>query len=274
MSELEIDGYKKWVCVTPVRQEENCHAIQYAQRLAKFFDAKWVTRDSRSIAKIFSDTGAEVIVVAADWPVFYHRDQTENGLQYHPGMSTLRLQTLLQGGTDRLLQAAQIRPSDWVLDATCGLASDAVVLSYAVGRQGKVTALEKSPVIYRMLQHAQTEGLEHLPQQISTWLSRIDLLHQDALQFLRQSGHQQYDVIYIDPMFQEPIMNSPGIAALRPFAYKEPLDEILFAEACRVTRQRVVIKARAHDSIWRRLPIQPDKLSGRVRYGIWERGGT
>lgn len=77
--------------------------------------------------------------------------ETEEGiLYYHPSMATLRVRALKEGKTDHLVEALALRPGSRVLDGTLGLASDAAVISYAVGSEGTVVGVEASPILYQM----------------------------------------------------------------------------------------------------------------------------
>ena len=54
----------------------------------------------------------------------------------------------------------------------------------------------------------------------------------------------QYDVIYFDPMFERPIMESSGIASLRKAADYAPLTQEILELAGTLCRKRVVVKHR------------------------------
>jgi 16S rRNA G966 N2-methylase RsmD len=59
---------------------------------------------------------------------------------------------------------------------------------------------------------------------------------------LKSQPAQSFDVVYIDPMFEEPVIESDGIKALSQFALHEDLDEELITDALRVAKKRVVLK--------------------------------
>lgn len=72
--------------------------------------------------------------------------ETEEGiLYYHPSMATLRVRALKEGKTDHLVEALALRPDSRVLDGTLGLASDAAVISYAVGSEDQSWGLRRLP---------------------------------------------------------------------------------------------------------------------------------
>ena len=73
---------------------------------------------------------------------------TEEGrFFFHPSMADLRLKHVAAGESDHLIEALALKPGMKVLDCTLGLASDAIVASYAVGAAGKVVGVEASPLL-------------------------------------------------------------------------------------------------------------------------------
>lgn len=79
-------------------------------------------------------------------------------LLYHEGMARLRWLRLRAGGRDPLVDIAEVRAGDRVLDCTMGLAQDAPVLARSVGQAGLVVALEASLVIHAVV----ADGLARL----------------------------------------------------------------------------------------------------------------
>lgn len=88
---------------------------------------------------------------------------------------------------------ADYRPR--VLDATAGLAGDASLLAY-LGCE--VDLIEQSSIVYRLLEDA----FRHLQNDnpLSTQLRLLP--QQNAIDYMLAS-RQQYDVVYLDPMFPE-----------------------------------------------------------------------
>ncbi len=81
------------------------------------------------------------------------------------------------------------------LDATCGLGTDALILS-SLGL--KVHACEISPLVYLILK----DGLERakLNESLKVLLNNMTIWNGDSLNYLSTTS-QQYDVIYLDLMF-------------------------------------------------------------------------
>ena len=63
-------------------------------------------------------------------------------------MAFLRIKNMERGERDSLVVVCGLCEGMSCLDATLGLASDALTMSYAVGSSGKCTGVEKSRSIY------------------------------------------------------------------------------------------------------------------------------
>lgn len=95
-----------------------------------------------------------------------------------------------------LLRACQMSKHLSILDATAGLGHDALLLAWM---GAKLTLLERDPIVYALLCSAQQQALQHPLLQDTA--ARIELLHCDASQYLAELAVDQFDVIYLDPMF-------------------------------------------------------------------------
>jgi 16S rRNA (guanine1516-N2)-methyltransferase len=97
-----------------------------------------------------------------------------------------------------LLRACQIGKTQRVLDATAGLGHDGLLLAWA-GAQ--VTLIERHPILFALLQSNLEQALQHPVLQGAA--ARIQLLHCDSYAHIQQLTAQDYDVIYLDPMFPQ-----------------------------------------------------------------------
>lgn len=157
----------------------------------------------------------------------------------HPGMGLLRVRRLLAGDPhDQLLNVAGIRDGEHVLDATFGFGQDALVLAWAAGANGRVTALESS----RTLAALAFAGMPYWAEPGAELGRRIDLRHADHAVFLERAPDRSFDVVVFDPMFRRPKAAAPGFDFLRTVANDQALSPEIVAQARRVARRLVVLK--------------------------------
>ncbi|WP_258110105.1 class I SAM-dependent methyltransferase [Alicyclobacillus sp. SP_1] len=259
------------VSVLPIRQEGNADKERCARQTAAFFGATYLERRGRSVEELFAKTSANVVVLAGDEPSLIHRQAPEMALRYHPGMSLLRLREHQRGRQDRLLRAIGVRPGDVVLDATCGLLGDALLLAAGVGQSGRVIAVESTFLVARLMQYA-VRWTRSIPPDVAEHLAGIEMLWGDSGRILSKLGDASVDAVYFDPMFHHPLERSAAMEPLRIFANHQVLTRDVFADACRVARRTVVIKCRLGDKLLSDLPVLPDKTNASFAFAVWQRG--
>lgn len=190
----------------------------------------------------------------------------EGSFRFTPGMAQVRLKRLDagQGAQDVVVRLMELRPGDTVLDATLGLAADALVCARAVGVSGRVIGVERSFALWALV----SEGLARggLPPRCAP----IDVRHGDAHQVLRALPGASVDCILFDPMFERPKRSSPAFELLRRYASHEPLTRDALDEARRVARRWVVVKAGRYGRELRRLGLTAEPTS-RSKPIVWAR---
>lgn len=131
-----------------------------------------------------------------------------------------------------------ISPS--IVDATGGLAQDSFILA-ALGY--KVTVLERSPIIYYLVE----DGLNRASSHIQC-IENIKLIHADAISWLKTSG--KIDIIYLDPMFPESkkrrALTNKAMAFFKCLLPRDDDDEDLLSVALSCATKRVVVKRPRH----------------------------
>lgn len=202
-------------------------------------------------------------------------------LSFHPSMALIRLINLLRGGSDRYLEATQLKAGDSLIDATLGFGTDALIGAWAVGEKGNVLAIEQSPILAAVVY----DGLNHFAEIIpkaknkdkqDTWAAlarasrRIEVRWGEHREYLKHIPSRSVDVVYFDPMFRHTCKQSDSILPLHRWSDHNPLDYEAVLEACRVARNRVVLKERKDSLEFRRLGF--DILRGGryspVDYGV------
>lgn len=250
----------------------NAAAEACAATLAARLSAPYVERRKRSLALLRSEYGSEIILVATkDGPVVH----TAGGEYFfHLNMTELRIKNLIDGKHDHMTSAMGLEPGMSVLDCTLGLATDAIVASYAVGQGGKVVGLEASPIIAAVTGYGLASFVSSEPA-VCAALRRITAVNADYNDYLSALPPDSFDVVYFDPMFRSPVTASSSLKPLRPLADPRPVCPDAIKEAARVAKRRVVLKEAAGSREFSRLGfsrIVGGKYSS-IHYGVLEVGG-
>ncbi|MDM5154679.1 class I SAM-dependent methyltransferase [Bacillus sp. DX1.1] len=212
----------------------------YAKNIAKELQCSFIVRNDVPVYKLHEQYEQDVLVAGKNRLAIYPKG-TEESFFFHPNSAMFRVKRLMRGENDPFLQAAKLEEGMSMLDCTLGMASDSIVASYAVGRAGEVMGLEGN----RYMAYVIGKGLQQWDAgiaEIDEAMKRIIVQQTEHFTFLQQCEDNSYDVVYIDPMFEETVIESDGIRGLKHFAlYNDVTDETI-AEAKRVARKRVVLK--------------------------------
>lgn len=243
--------------------------VRLAREVAEKLNISFIARNRESIEELRERYACENILVAKRGLLVL--DTPEGELFFHPNMAHLRLKNLRMGEGDHMVAAMDLRKGMSVLDCTLGLGADAIVASYAVGAEGAVTAVEASPLVAAAIGY----GLGHSlgdNYDMHEAMRRIRVVQSDYLDFLRNQRDRSFDVVYFDPMFRHPLMESANLNPLRRVADHRPVSVEAIAEAKRVARHRVVLKENSRSLEFARLGFL--KLAGgqysKIRYGYME----
>ena len=257
--------------VTTSAKEENAVLAATARQWAEELGVRYVPREKgQTLPAMLVRYGLAALLIAAETgPRVYTPEGT---MFYHPGLGTVRWQrVVLKGEGDNFLRALAVRPGQKVLDATLGLAADALLASQAVGPSGRVTGLEASPLLYFLTSRG-VQNYEGKFPELTQDLRRIEVVQAEASAYLKQLPADSYDVVCFDPMFRHPVRRSSAMQPLRPLAWRLPLSTETVDEALRVA-PRVVIKERTEEVLreYGCRTFTGTRYSG-VRFGIRTRG--
>nr|WP_251047848.1 class I SAM-dependent methyltransferase [Planococcus sp. ISL-109] len=158
---------------------------------------------------------------------------------FHPNSAAFRSKRPL--GADPLIEMSGLLPGDAFLDCTLGMASDALIASLVVGEAGRVVGCESDTVIAHIVQEG-LKSYQDMPK-LHKSMRRIEVVSMNALSYLKGLETDSFDVVYMDPMFTERITEASNFAPLRNNADHGQLTEQWVAEAVRVARKSVVLKA-------------------------------
>jgi 16S rRNA G966 N2-methylase RsmD len=212
----------------------------YAKQVAKELESPFVIRKDDSVQDIQERLHDDVLVVGKNRLEVYPYGG-EDSFFFHPNSAGFRVKRIMRGEHDPFLQAAQLTEGTTMLDCTLGMASDSIVASFAVGKNGKITGIEGNPYMAYIVKN----GLQKWHSDIAEMneaMRRISVIQSDHLIYLQSCADSSFDVVYLDPMFEESILASDGIRGLKYFALYDDITDETIQEALRVAKNRVVLK--------------------------------
>ena len=235
--------------------------IDLAKDLAKRLNTKYVNRRHLSDYKKKEKVDF-YYVVESDGRIVIRWSDGE--LFFHPSVAKIRMKNIQNGGRDYLIEALSLDGDEVVLDTTFGLGTEAILIAAFLPR-GRVVGIEKSIHIYTVV----SDGMKRYKPKVK-WigeaLKRIDLTHADMKKFIREAEDDSYDIVYCDPMFENPKYESSSMNPLRPFASYDTVNEDDVKHMLRIARKRVVLKANEKDSLFERIRV--DKIMGSKKSGV------
>lgn len=237
------------LAVTTTGKAPGRHA-DLARAKAEAWGLPFLERPLKSpIEKLLEVAEALLVLGGAGWALA----DASGSCAFSPGLATVRLKRLDKGeqAQDVIVRLGELRPGDVVVDGTVGLAADALVCARAVGPTGRVLGAEASLPIWALV----SEGLA--PDARS---AHIEVRRASALELLRGLPGGSADVVCLDPMFDRPSKAAPGFAVLRRYAVHAPLDAETLAEARRVARRWVLVKAGRYGQEFERLGLREERL--------------
>lgn len=227
---------------------------QLAEDAAKVLGYPVIKRNKRSIARLQEAYGGAVLVAGANRFELY-RAGMEKPFFFHPNSAAFRLKRLLNKESDPLIEVAKLKSGDSFLDCTLGLASDSIIASFITGEKGMVTGVEADPDIAFIT----GRGLHSFPSAsrvLVDAMRRVNVIHANAVDFLRGEPDSSWDVVYIDPMFSAPITESVNFTPLRQVGLQGSLTEEWIVEARRVCKRCVVVKDRFDSPVFEHFSIE------------------
>ena len=256
------------IVTTPGRTDKE--HIGQAKKIAAKLNVPFIERRKRSISRMQNDTNADIVLVKKERLELYSLGAAEPFF-FHPNSAAFRLKRLINGEQDSMLEATGLTKGDSFLDTTAGLSSDSIIASYAVGNSGMVHACEKNEIIAYLVGKGLKEYTSdnELLNECMRW---IKLFQEDSVNFLKRCEDNAYDVVYMDPMFEEEIVESSNFQALRKVGMQDTLTAEWVKEAIRVAKRRVVLKAHFRSPLFQQYGFsQQIRLTSKFHYGILEK---
>lgn len=253
--------------VVTTARKWNEDTIRLAQETAAKLGIGYAPRQRLSVGEVRERWHVDCVLVAKQDMLVL--DTPAGELFFHPNMAHLRLKNIRTGDGDRMTEAMNLKRGMSVLDCTLGFGADSIVASYAVGPEGSVTGIESQPLIEAVvscgLQHYKGGSLYDVEA-----MRRVQTVCADSLSYLKGQPDKSVDVVYFDPMFRHPLLDSTSLDPLRTVANHAPLTAGHIKEAQRVARRRIVFKETSRSSEFARLGfsrIEGGKYS-KVHYGV------
>jgi 16S rRNA (guanine1516-N2)-methyltransferase len=226
-----------------------------ADDLARRFGLEARPRDSRRLHEILAEADGHPVLVLGE----KRADLYDGNLSFRAsaGLAFLRLLRTRKGSPDPLVAAANLKEGERVLDATLGLAGDALLAAQATGTT--VVGLEQSGLLAAFTQ----AGLTRLPGHGREPGRLIEVVKADHKSFLKAQPAGSFDVVLLDPMFRVKGDAGPLFDLLRAHADHAELTPETLLEARRVAKRGVLVKDHARGAELQRLGLTP-RLSRRM----------
>lgn len=255
------------IVTTAGRPDEQ--SLYLAEFASQVLQAKIIPRQKRSVRKLSEVYDANVVVAGKNRFEYYVKG-AEAPFFFHPNSAAFRLKRVARGEDDPLLTACALRKGDTFLDCTLGIGADSLLATFAVGEKGKVTGLEADQnVAFIVKTGMQNYDTTELP--LTACMRNIQVVHTTALEYLKNQKDDSFDVVYMDPMFEEIIEESTNFEALRYAGKHLTLTDEWVAEAKRVAKSRVVLKAHYKSDWFEKYQFQRDvRLTAKFHYGVYE----
>lgn len=212
-----------------------------AKKLAEIFGFKYEKRNKKTLM-YFLKFYSGILVCYKD-KLSYFSEKGE--LFFHPDTALLRIKN---NDNEPLIDIIGTGPKT-IIDATMGLASDSIVLSYY---GNKVIALEENAVIHLIV----SKGLKTYTtgnEKVDRAMKKITTKRTDSLSYLKKCSTKSVDVVYFDPMFSKGIEESKNLVGLADLASSKRLSKELLEEAKRVAREKIIVKAHYRDNVFENL---------------------
>lgn len=246
----------------------NQSVIEKAQQAANTLSIPYVPRKKRSIRSHMENTYQDCLVIGKERLELHTREGKGEPFFFHPNSASFRIKRLMRGETDPLIEAAGLKEGMTFLDCTLGLASDSIIASHIVGEAGNVTGIEANKYISHILTHGLKEWVSPL-QALNSAMNRITVLNGQFQEELKKIPDDAFDVVYLDPMFEEALADSHGINPIRQWASYTGVTKEGIEEAKRVAKNRVVLKEHYQSPLFEEMGFEVLKRpSAKFHFGL------
>jgi 16S rRNA G966 N2-methylase RsmD len=229
--------------------------IERALDLSKKY--KGIYKNRRHLSKFLNNEEIGYFIVNKDNTLNWVMG--DNTFFYHPSISKVKMKNIEnENSKDYLHEAITPTEEDEILDLTLGLGSEALFLANFCK---EVTATEGSFPIYLVVK----ESLNYYNFK-EKWMKdaseKIKIINDNYKSFLRKQKDNSFDIVYCDPMFENPNYLSSSLNSLRKMAIYDKINMEDINHMLRTAKKKIVFKARKIDKIWAELKFD-DYLGSR-----------
>lgn len=227
---------------------------------ARFVEEKlaidFIPRKKRSIQKMAEVYEANIIVAGKGRYEYFPLGTTEPFF-FHPSSAAFRIKRVAKGEVDTFIQMANLQVGDSLLDCTLGLATDSMIAAEIVGDTGRVVGCEANPNVAFIVQQG-LQNYDFIAENLSLLakMRNIEVIAQNAVDYLKQQQDNSFDVVYLDPMFEEIIEESTNFKPLRQAGVHDVVSDEWIAQAKRVAKNYVVLKAHFRSPLFERFQFE------------------
>ena len=253
------------IVTTAGRPDEQSEQLAHA--VCEELGVRFEPRKKRSVVKMSKEYDAHVIVAGKNRYEYYPKGATEPFF-FHPNSAAFRLKRLARGEQDPMVEACNLQAGESFLDCTLGIGADSLVAAYTVGETGRVVGLEaNSNVAFIVKKGMQMYDTTELP--LTACMRNIEVICSEAISYLKTLPDDAFNVVYMDPMFEEVIEESNNFEALRDAGEHFALTAEWVEQAKRVAKKRVVLKAHFRSSSFDEFGFTRDiRLTSKFHYGV------
>lgn len=245
-------------------------AAEQAARLATELSAELMPRKQMSAKKLLSLSADHRLIVVTEQEVRFYDGQSETPFFFHPSMAFVRVKRLRRGEPDPLITISGCQAGDIVIDCTAGLAGDSLVFAYAAGENGQVIGLESEPILSALVREGLAQYRSGLDD-VDAAMRRISLTCANHHNYISGLPDNSADIVYFDPMFRRPVLESSSMEPLRSMANMNAISDEVVQQAKRVARRRVLLKEHQSSGEFARLGFERHHVNtSKIAYGVIE----
>jgi 16S rRNA G966 N2-methylase RsmD len=246
----------------------NQEVIEKAYKTAEILDIPYIPRKKRSILHHMNLQEKDCLVIGKERLELHTREENSEPFFFHPNSASFRIKRVMRGETDPLIEACDLKEGMSFLDCTLGLASDSIIASHIVGEKGRVVGVEANKYISHILHHGLQDWVSPL-HELNSAMNRITVINGHFQEELKGIPDDAFDVVYLDPMFEEALTDSHGINPIRHWASYSGLTKEGIKQAIRVAKKRVVLKEHYQSPLFKELGFDVNKRpSAKFHFGI------